>query len=67
VDLHLTWTPALTGVLEHTQITFDVTNLFDRDPPVYYTNNSNNGIPGFDPVAANAFGRILAIGFHKSW
>jgi iron complex outermembrane receptor protein len=67
VDLHLSWSPQMSGVFAGTQLTFDVTNLFDRDPPVYYTNNSNNGIPGFDPLVANAFGRILSVGLHKSW
>jgi len=64
-DLHLTWTPPLEGFLEHTQFTADIMNLVDRNPPVFYTNSTT--LPGFDPLAANALGRVVTLGLHKKW
>jgi iron complex outermembrane recepter protein len=64
-DVHLAWTPPLSGILENTQLSVDILNVANRDPPVFYTNS--NTLPGWDPVAANALGRVVSFGVHKKW
>jgi outer membrane receptor protein involved in Fe transport len=52
--------------LKETQLTFNVSNLLDRDPPRFFT-GGNNGVIGFDPQAASALGRVVSLGLRKAW
>lgn len=67
VDTNWAWTlPNNDGWLKGAKFTFNVNNVFNRNPPVFFTSGSN-GIIGFDAVAASALGRVVSIGFHKDW
>jgi iron complex outermembrane receptor protein len=67
VDTNWAWSlPNTDGWLKGAKFTLNVSNLFDRDPPVYYT-SGNNGLIGFDAQSASALGRVVSIGFHKDW
>lgn len=64
VDLHLAWNFKGQPVLGDTTLAIDVSNVFDRDPPVLFTGGT---IPGFDPVAANPLGRVISASLNKRW
>jgi len=64
VDLHLAWNFKDHALLKDTTLALDVSNLFDRDPPVLYTGGT---ILGFDPVAANPLGRVISASLNKRW
>jgi iron complex outermembrane receptor protein len=66
-DAHLAWSlPEESGLLSNVQLTVDANNLFDKRPPIFFT-SGNNGIVGFDPVAASPIGRLISVGIHKVW
>ncbi len=60
VDLHLGLKLPLGSIVEDPQITVDVTNLFDKDPPFFY--DASTSAYGFDPANASALGRIVSVG-----
>jgi iron complex outermembrane receptor protein len=64
VDLHLAWNFKGNPVLGDTTLALDVSNAFDRNPPVFYTSGA---ILGFDPVAANPLGRVISASLNKRW
>lgn len=66
VDAYLAWNLGMNGALKDTKLTFNVSNMFDRNPPVYFT-SGENGITGFDPSVASAVGRVVAISLNKRW
>jgi iron complex outermembrane receptor protein len=53
------------GIAANTQLTVDVSNLFDKDPPFYY--DAGNNYYGFDPTVASPLGRIVSIGIRKKF
>ncbi|MCI4591755.1 TonB-dependent receptor [Sphingobium sp. BYY-5] len=65
VDMHVGWTLPLTGVLHDTQLTLDVSNLFDKDPPYFY--DAGNGRYGYDSSVASPLGRVVQIGLRKKF
>jgi len=66
VDAHFAWSLHNQGMFGNTQLSFNVNNLMNKNPPVFYTSGTN-GIIGFDPVAASPLGRVISVGLHKSW
>jgi iron complex outermembrane receptor protein len=64
VDLHGGIKLPFGGIASDTQFTVDVSNLLDEEPP-YILNG--NGVSGFDPTTASALGRVVTIGFRKSF
>ena len=64
VDGHFAWKFPDGGVLGNTTLAIDVTNLFDRNPPVFYTGGS---ILGFDGNTANPLGRVISASLTKRW
>lgn len=66
VDAHLAWSLNGPTLLNKTQLTFNISNLMNKNPPVFYTSGTN-GIVGFDPTAASPLGRVISVGLHKSW
>jgi iron complex outermembrane recepter protein len=65
-DAHVAWTVPAGGILDKTEVSLDANNLFDKRPPVYFTTGTN-GVVGFDPAVSSALGRVVFIGFHKTW
>ncbi|UAK23119.1 TonB-dependent receptor plug domain-containing protein [Sphingomonas nostoxanthinifaciens] len=65
VDFHGGWRLPLSGIGDNTQLTVDVTNLFDKKPPYYY--DAGNNYYGFDPTTASALGRVVSIGIRKKF
>ncbi|MGV7207564.1 TonB-dependent receptor plug domain-containing protein [Oxalobacteraceae bacterium A2-2] len=63
VDGHFAWN-FKEGALNNTTLALDVSNIFDRNPPVYYTTGS---IVGFDPLVANPLGRVISASLTKRW
>lgn len=61
-DLSLRYRPT-SGPLAGTALTFNVDNLFDRDPPFY---NSPAGV-GYDAANADVRGRYLSLQLVRSW
>lgn len=49
------------GLLADTEVTLNVRNLFDREPPFY------NSASGYDGYVANPLGRVISIGFQKTF
>lgn len=67
VDTNWAWTlPQADGWLKGLKLTANVSNIFNRNPPVYFTSGSN-GIIGYDATAASALGRVVSVGLHKDW
>lgn len=67
VDTNWAWTmPHSDGWLKGLKLTANVSNLFNRDAPVYYT-SGNNGLIGYDATAASPLGRVVSLGLHKDW
>ncbi|MRW89768.1 TonB-dependent receptor [Duganella sp. FT80W] len=67
VDTNWAWTlPNTDGWLKGTRLTFNISNIFNRDTPVYYTSGTN-GIVGFDASSASALGRVVSVGLNKDW
>lgn len=67
VDTNWAWTlPDAGGWLKGLKLTANISNIFDRNPPVFFTSGSN-GIIAYDPTAASALGRVVSIGLHKDW
>lgn len=64
VDLAVTWRVGDTfaGTLDGLELTGEVRNLFDADPPYVNFAPSGNGSGGYDATAANPIGRQFAIG-----
>jgi iron complex outermembrane receptor protein len=68
VDLHLGVTPFKGNLLKTTQLTLDIDNVFDEDPPYV-----DEGVPGdnagngYDKRAANPIGRLVTVGFRSKF
>ena len=68
VDLHVGWNIPASGLLSGTQLTVDVNNLFNADPPFFYNSGDNTSdARGYDPSAASALGRLVEVGVRKRW
>jgi iron complex outermembrane receptor protein len=65
VDFHGGWKLPLSGFADNTQLTVDVNNLFDKNPPYFY--DAGNGAYGYDPTTASALGRVVSIGIRKKF
>lgn len=65
VDFHGGWKLPLTGLGDNSQLTVDVSNLFDKRPPYFYADG--NGYYGFDPTTASAIGRVISVGIRKTF
>ena len=65
IDLHTGWKLPFSGLASGTQVTVDVTNLFDKNPPYFY--DAGNGAYGFDPTVASPLGRIVTVGLRKTF
>ncbi|RZF59216.1 hypothetical protein EWE75_22890 [Sphingomonas populi] len=65
VDFHGGWVLPFSGIAANTQLTVDVSNLFDKDPPFYY--DAGNNYYGFDPTVASPLGRIVSVGIRKKF
>ncbi len=66
VDAYLAWNLGMNGALKDTKLTFNISNMFDRNPPVYFT-SGENGITGFDPSVSSALGRVVSVSLNKRW
>ncbi|QZH74262.1 MAG: TonB-dependent receptor [Erythrobacter sp.] len=65
VDLSITWRVADSldmPLMESLELTAEVRNMFDVDPPYVNLAPSGNGSGGYDATAANPVGRMFAIG-----
>jgi iron complex outermembrane receptor protein len=62
-DLQVRLAPAETGLLRGLAISFNVRNVFDRDPP-FYTNSV--GV-GYDPTNADPIGRFASVQLVRVW
>jgi iron complex outermembrane recepter protein len=65
VDFHGGWTLPLSGIASDTQLTIDVSNLFDKKPPFFY--DAGNNYYGFDPTVASPLGRVVSLGIRKKF
>jgi len=65
VDLHVGYKLPIVGFGGATQLTVDVSNLFDRDPPYFY--DAANNAYGFDPTVASPLGRVVTLGLRKTF
>ena len=65
VDLHAGWKLPLSGLASDTQLSLDVSNLFDKNPPYFY--DASTGAFGYDPTTASALGRVVSIGIGKKF
>ncbi|WBO21950.1 TonB-dependent receptor domain-containing protein [Sphingomonas abietis] len=65
VDFHGGWKLPLAGFARDTQLTVDVNNLFDKNPPYFY--DAGNGAYGYDPTTASALGRVVSVGIRKKF
>nr|WP_313440702.1 TonB-dependent receptor [Novosphingobium sp.] len=63
VDLFFKYAFKGSGLTDGLAVTFNVNNVFDRDPPVY----KNVGQAGYDPSVAFTLGRIFQIGVQKEF
>ena len=64
VDLQLRWrAPEKSGLAHGVELSLNVQNLFDQDPPFY---NSPSGV-GYDATTASALGRFVAMQLVKTW
>ena len=61
IDVHAAYEIPGEGMLKGTQVFVDVSNIFDKAPPFY---NSNNG---FDTFSGNPLGRLTTVGFRKKF
>ncbi|MEO7688333.1 MAG: TonB-dependent receptor [Sphingomonas sp.] len=54
------------GVLKGVRVTFNASNLFDRDPPAltYIVGSNTNG---YDPENASPLGRVVSLQVTKAW
>jgi iron complex outermembrane receptor protein len=67
VDTNWAWTlPNNDGWLKGLKLTANVSNVFNRNPPVFFTSGTN-GIIGYDASSASALGRVVSVGLHKDW
>jgi iron complex outermembrane receptor protein len=67
VDTNWAWTlPNNDGWLKGLKLTANISNIFNRNPPVFYTSGTN-GIIGYDASVASALGRVVSVGLHKDW
>jgi iron complex outermembrane receptor protein len=64
VDGHFAWTFKDNGWMGNTTLALDVSNLFDRAPPVFFTAGS---VLGFDASVANPLGRVISASLTKRW
>jgi len=67
VDLNIGYKFVQTsGPLKGVRITFNASNLFDRDPPfvAYITGQYTNG---YDPENASPLGRVVSLQLTKAW
>jgi iron complex outermembrane receptor protein len=64
VDSHLAWAFKDSGFLKDTTLAIDVSNIFDRNPPVFYTAGA---VLGFDGNTANPLGRVISASLSKRW
>jgi iron complex outermembrane receptor protein len=64
IDLHFGITPFKDKWLKSTQLTLDVDNVFNEEPPFTDEASSSNG---FDAQAANPLGRVVVVGFRTSF
>jgi iron complex outermembrane receptor protein len=57
------------GLTEGTQLTFNVHNLFDTDPPFHNSGfgNFNTYTTGYDQYNASPIGRLITVGLSKKW
>lgn len=65
VDFHAGWKLPFGGIASNTQLTVDVSNLLDRDPPFFY--DPSNQAYGFDPANASALGRVVSVGLRAKF
>ncbi|NRR31694.1 TonB-dependent receptor [Oxalobacteraceae bacterium] len=66
LDTYLAWNLRGDGLLRDTKLSFNISNLLDKNPPVYLT-SGENGITGFDPSASSALGRVVSVALQKRW
>jgi iron complex outermembrane receptor protein len=64
-DLHGGWVLPFEGFMRDTQLTVDVSNLFDKKPPYFY--DAGSQAYGYDPSTASALGRVVQIGLRKKF
>jgi iron complex outermembrane receptor protein len=65
VDLHAGWKLPFGGLASKTQLTVDVNNLFDRDPPFFYDPSTQSY--GYDSSAASPLGRVVSVGLRAAF
>jgi iron complex outermembrane receptor protein len=65
VDGHFAWTLKGERLMNDVTLALDVSNLFDRNPPVVYY--SSGSIVGFDPTVSNPLGRVISVSLSKRW
>ncbi|WP_020656509.1 TonB-dependent receptor domain-containing protein [Massilia niastensis] len=66
-DLHLAWRSAAKGGLfGGTRLSFNIQNVFDRDPPLVLSTN-NNAAFAYDAQNANVLGRIVSLQLSKAF
>jgi outer membrane receptor protein involved in Fe transport len=63
VDLQLRLAPADHGLLQKAAVTFNVRNIFDRDPPFY----DNPLGYGYDPSNGDPIGRFVSLQLVRAW
>lgn len=63
VDLHLGYAPEGEGLLSGIELSLDVSNLTDQDPPTFADTNASN----IDFTRSNPIGRMWTVGLRKRW
>ena len=66
VDMMLAIFGDKTTAFKHVDLSLSVLNLFDRDPPLAYSQFANAD-PDYDDTKASPLGRVVGIGFRKRW
>jgi iron complex outermembrane receptor protein len=62
-DLHLAYAPEGEGLMSGIEVSLDVSNLFDQDPPTFADSNASN----IDFTRSNPIGRMWTVGLRKRW
>lgn len=68
IDVHVGYKLPFEGMMSGSQVTLDVDNIFDQDPPYVNTGVAGrNAGNGFDVNSANPIGRVITVGVHKTF
>ncbi|WP_068095032.1 TonB-dependent receptor plug domain-containing protein [Novosphingobium rosa] len=66
-DLHAGWKLDGEGLAKDTRLALDVTNIFNKAPPLFYNALSGQTYATFDNTNASALGRVVSLALNKQF